>query len=95
MEFLAAIGIAANIFQVVDFCGGVISKANQYRKDGSTKEHFEIDYVVTDLQKLNENLKLSVKKSLTGAYLSVDEQVSSRSFPYNIDSRMRLNKRIP
>jgi len=54
---LAAIGLAGNIVQFIDFGAKVLSKANQIRKDGSTAENIHLDVVTKDLSRHIECLR--------------------------------------
>lgn len=57
MESLAALGLAANILQVVDFTANLLSTGKEIYQRGSTVQNSELEVVVKDLTSLNDPLK--------------------------------------
>ncbi|KAI9679715.1 MAG: hypothetical protein M1822_007321 [Bathelium mastoideum] len=62
MEAIAALGIASNIIQFVDFSLKVVSKGNHiYRSnDGSLAEHNDLELVTNDLLILQKGIEQSL-----------------------------------
>jgi hypothetical protein len=71
MEPLAALGVAANVIQFVDFAHKLIRRVRELHESGHIKEDLETRTVTSDLLDLSSKLK----KSEFGGSLSKDEQV--------------------
>lgn len=65
MEVLAAIGLAANIIQFVDFSGKLISKANEIQKSGTgaLAENINIEAATNDLALLRTKVHDSAEST--------------------------------
>ena len=63
MEALAAVSLAGNILQFLDFTSDVISKTRQIHTSISRtlKEHDDLDYLTTDLKGLSDRLRTSTE----------------------------------
>ena len=74
MEAFAAVSLAGNIFQFLNFAGDAISKSRQIHESisGTLKEHDELEVLTTDLKGLSGRLQAS-----TGPVDSVLLQLSS------------------
>lgn len=57
---LAAIGLAGNIVQFIDFGAKLLSKANQIRKEGSTAENVHLGVVTKDLSRYIDSLNSAI-----------------------------------
>lgn len=57
---LAAIGLAGNIVQFIDFGAKLLSKASQIRKDGSTAENIHLGAVTKDLARYADSLSSAI-----------------------------------
>lgn len=75
MEALAAVGLAGNILQFLNFTGDAISKSRQIHDsvNGTLKEHEDLETVTTDLKDLSVRLQAS-----SGPVDSVLEQLCTR-----------------
>ena len=71
----SALGLASNIFQVVDFSARLISKGNQYYKsiNGQLLEHAELSTISRRLVELNSGLEQSVAAFYRHRDLSAQE----------------------
>jgi len=76
MEALAALSLAANVMQVVQFAAQIITTGNEIFQTGSTSHNAEIELVSADLKVLNDNLKgFARPDSLVQGPLTQDYQV--------------------
>jgi hypothetical protein len=57
MEAIAALSLAANVFQVVDFAHKLLSTGQQIYQAGSTVQNAELEVVVQDFAVLNKRLQ--------------------------------------
>jgi hypothetical protein len=76
MEGLAALSLAANVFQVVDFSTSLLSKSREIYGSGSTKNHADLAVIANDLKTLNERLIAGTNSFSIGAAPSQDALVS-------------------
>ena len=62
MEALAAVSLAGNIVQFLDFIGDAISKSRQIHASvsGTLKEHDDLESLATDLKDLSGRLQASI-----------------------------------
>lgn len=72
----SALGVASNIFQVIDFSARLISKGNQYYKsaDGQLVEHAELSSMSRRLVELNSGLDQSLGAFNGRRQLSAEEE---------------------
>jgi len=77
MESIAALSLASNVIQVVDFSARLVSKGYKVYKsvDGSLAENIDAEIIAKDLNDLNGKLRLSYEKNTEkGVPLADDDQ---------------------
>ena len=76
MEPLTALGVVANVLQLIDFSASVVSKSSELSRsvDGRLVKHTEISVMNNDLAKLSATLSQSLAQPLNPTVLSEDEQ---------------------
>lgn len=76
MDPLTAFSLAANVLQFVEFASNLLSAAYDVHHAGASAPNLDLDLVVNDLCQLNVKLKSSLRVTLSGTVLDVDDQVS-------------------
>ena len=76
LEVFAALSLAANIVQFVDFGGKLFSKARQvhHSKDGSSNEYADLEAATKSLKRLMDNLSSSITAISVAENISDDEK---------------------
>jgi hypothetical protein len=62
MEPLAALSVAANVIQLVDYGTGLIRNIHQLHQDGQVSEDIDLQTVTKDLRDLNGRLQISAQQ---------------------------------
>lgn len=75
MNPLTALGLAANIFQFVEFTGKLASAGYEIHHTGASTTELDSRLVTNDLNRLNVNLRASIKGVGAQTSLSEDDQV--------------------
>ncbi|KAH8593157.1 hypothetical protein B0O99DRAFT_689061 [Bisporella sp. PMI_857] len=81
---LAAVGLAGNIVQFIDFGAKLPSKANQIRKEGSTTENVHLEIVTKDLSLYTDSSRVEweswkMEELSSGAQERLGEESSDRA----------------
>lgn len=77
MEALAAVSLAGNILQFIDFTSRLVSKGREIHTQGSLSEHSDLENVTTRLVEFNLELRESLKsKKSSTEGLTKNEKVS-------------------
>ena len=74
MEPLTALGLAANIFQFIDFASKLFSLGQDIYRAGESTRNIGLSLIVKDLRGLSEKLKDDTSAS-SSATLNEDDQV--------------------
>lgn len=74
LSALSAVGLAANVAQLLDLSLKLVSKTKTIREDGRLPEHRSIDAVTVDLQKVNSSVHQHLAKPSEAEYLDEDDQ---------------------
>ena len=59
LEALAAVSLASNVLQFVEFLAKVVSKSSEIRQHGATILNEEIEIIMTDLTRMMKELEQS------------------------------------
>lgn len=84
LEGLAALGLAANIIQVIDFSTKLLSSARQINASGSTVRNSDLELIAIDLKNTNEELRSCI--GIRTTHETRDEQVC-KNWSSSSDSR--------
>ncbi|KAL6713126.1 hypothetical protein ACLMJK_009247 [Lecanora helva] len=96
MDLVTALGLAANVFQFVDFASKLFSAAYEIHHAGASTANLDVSLVANDLSGLNVNLKSSLKRTDEQIALSEDDQalevLATECIAIGDDLALRLNK---
>jgi hypothetical protein len=73
MEAIAALALACNVIQVVDFALKTASKCQEIYNEGRTIEHQDLDYTSKHLAEISEKLNESIQNAQTNKPLTKDD----------------------
>jgi hypothetical protein len=75
MEAVAALSLAANLVQFVDFGLDLFSRASAIKRHGASDHHVDLEVITVDLRLVTERLREGIRRHDEGICLTQIDQV--------------------